>query len=237
MRVVEGRAFERARRDGVREALIDRSLARQFFPGSSPLGAKIPFGNDGKDVLTVVGVVEQARLYDVHQDGRPQVYLRAEDSGYRTLAFVVRSRRDPQSLVSEVRSVIRQIDPRLALADVRTMDEVVDNAVRRQRISAVLLSGFAVGALLLAAMGLFGIVSGSVTRRRHELALRLAVGADHGRLVRLVLGEGAVLVVAGVLDRAARDLHRRRITPRRAGRRLAARSAARSPALPLGSGW
>src|SRR6185436_13038957 len=151
MRVVEGRAFERVRRDGVREVLIDRSLARQFFPGSSALGAKIPSGNDGKDVLTVVGVVEQARLYDVHQDGRPQVYLRAEDSGYRTLAFVVRSRRDPQSLVSEVRSVIRQIDPRLALADVRTMDEVVDNAVRRQRISAVLLSGFAVGALLLAA--------------------------------------------------------------------------------------
>ena len=111
----------------------------------------------------------------------------------------MRSRRDSQSLVSEVRSVIRQIDPRLAVADVRTMDEVVDNAVRRQRISAVLLSGFAVGALLLAAMGLFGIVSGSVTRRRHELALRLAVGADHGRLVRLVLGEGAVLVVAGVL--------------------------------------
>jgi len=199
MRVVEGRAFERVRRDGVREALIDRSLARQFFPGSSALGAKIPFGNDGKDLLTVVGVVDQARLYDVHQDGRPQLYLRAEDSGYRTLAFVARSRRDPESLVSEVRSVIRQIDPRLALADVRTMDEVVDNAVRRQRISAVLLSGFAVGALLLAAMGLFGIVSGSVTRRRHELALRLAVGADHGRLVRLILGEGAALVVAGVL--------------------------------------
>jgi putative ABC transport system permease protein len=148
MRVIEGRHFERVRREGVREALIDRSLARQFFPSSETLGAKIPFGNDGKDVLTVVGVVEQARLYDVHQDGRPQAYLRAEESGYRTLAFVVRSRRDPQSLVSDVRSVIRQIDPRLALADVRTMDEVVDNAVRRQRISAVLLSGFAVGALL-----------------------------------------------------------------------------------------
>jgi putative ABC transport system permease protein len=101
--------------------------------------------------------------------------------------------------VSDVRAVVRQVDPRLALADVRTMDEVVDNALRRQRISAVLLSCFAVGALLLAAMGLFGIVSGSVTRRRHELALRLAVGADHGRLVRLILGEGAALVVAGVL--------------------------------------
>ena len=76
---------------------------------------------------------------------------------------------------------------------------VVSDALRRQRISAVLISGFAVGAVLLAAMGLFGIVSSSVTRRRHEFALRLAIGADHARLVRLVLGEGATLVIFGVL--------------------------------------
>jgi len=196
MRLVEGRGFDRVRRDGVRDAVIDRNLARQFFPTGTALGARIPFNNQ---FVTVVGVVDQARLYDVHQDGRPQVYVRAEDFGYRTLAFVVRTRRDPQALVPEARSAIRQIDPRLALADVRTMDDVVGDALRRQRISAVLISGFAVGALLLAAMGLFGIVSGSVTRRRHELALRLAVGADYGRLVRLVLGEGAALVVIGVL--------------------------------------
>jgi putative ABC transport system permease protein len=82
---------------------------------------------------------------------------------------------------------------------VRTMDEVVGDAVRQQRISAVLISGFALGALLLAALGLFGVISGSVTRRRHELAVRLAVGADHSRLLRLVLREGALLVGLGVL--------------------------------------
>ena len=102
-------------------------------------------------------------------------------------------------MITEVRSSIRRIDPRLTLADVRTMDELVGDALRRQRISAVLISSFALGALLLAAVGLFGVVSGSVTRRRRELALRLAVGADHGRLLRLVLGEGAALVVMGVL--------------------------------------
>jgi putative ABC transport system permease protein len=197
MRVVEGRGFERVRRGEVREALIDTNLARQFFPRGGALGAKIPFGNN-QDV-TVVGVVDQARLYDVHQDGRPQVYLRAEDFGYRTLAFVLRSARDPQSLVADVRSAVRRTDPRLALAEVRPMDAIVTDALRRQRISAVLLSGFALGALLLAMMGLFGIVSGSVTRRRRELALRLAVGADYGRLLRLVLGEGAGLVLLGVL--------------------------------------
>jgi putative ABC transport system permease protein len=196
MRVVEGRGFDLQRRDGVREALIDRNLARQFFPAGSPLGAKVPFNNQS---LTVVGVVDQARLYDVHQDGRPQLFVRAEDWGYRTLNFVVRTARDPIALVPEVRAAVRRIDPRLAVADVRTMDAVVGDALRRQRISAVLISGFAGGALLLASMGLFGVISGSVTRRRHELAVRLAVGADHGRLLWLVLGEGATLVVTGIL--------------------------------------
>ena len=79
------------------------------------------------------------------------------------------------------------------------MDDVVSDSLRQQRISAVLIAGFALGALLLAAMGLFGIVSGSVNRRQHELAVRLALGADHRRVLRLVLGEGALLVALGLL--------------------------------------
>jgi putative ABC transport system permease protein len=197
MRVVAGRTFERVHREGVNEALFDTSLARQFFPTGSPLGAKIPFGNNQS--LTIVGVVEQARLYDVHQDGRPQLYVRAEDGGYRTLFFVLRTNRDPNALVPEARATVRRIEPRLALSNVQTMEEIVGDAVRQQRISAVLISGFALGALLLAALGLFGVISASVTRRRHELAVRLAVGADHAGLMRLVLREGAVLVGIGVL--------------------------------------
>jgi putative ABC transport system permease protein len=198
MRLVAGRAFDAVRRDGVREAIIDRNLARQFFPTGDPLGAKIPFGRD-QPPLTIVGVVEQARLYDVHKDGRPQLYFRAEDFGSRALAFVLRTEREPQTLIPEARSAIRRIDPRLAVAQVRTMDEIVGDAVRQQRISAVLTAAFALGALLLAAMGLFGVVSGSVTRRRHEFAVRLALGADHQRVLRLVLGEGAWLIAIGLL--------------------------------------
>jgi putative ABC transport system permease protein len=149
--------------------------------------------------VTIVGVVDQARLYDVHEDGRPQVYLRSEDFGYRSLSFVMRTARDPESLIPEARRVIRQIDGRIALADVKTMEQIVDDSLRQQRMSAVLIAGFALGALILAAMGLFGIVSGFVTRRRHELAVRLALGADHQRLLRFVLTEGLLLVGIGVL--------------------------------------
>jgi ABC-type antimicrobial peptide transport system permease subunit len=94
---------------------------------------------------------------------------------------------------------VHRVDGQLAVAGLRTMDEVVNDSMRQQRLSAVLISGFSLGALLLASMGLFGIVSGAVSRRQHELAVRLALGADHGRVMRLVLGEGALLVALGLV--------------------------------------
>jgi putative ABC transport system permease protein len=197
MRVVEGRSLDPQRRPDVREALIDTHVARQFFPSSSPIGATMPFREDRQ--LTIVGVVEQARVYDVHADGRPQLYTRAEDWGYRSLSYALRTTGDPRALIPHVRSAIRRVNPQLAVADVRTMEEVVGDALRQQRTSAVLIAGFALGALLLSTMGLFAVVSGSVTRRRHELSLRLALGADHGRVLRLVLREGALVVGLGML--------------------------------------
>ena len=196
MRLHAGRAFERARHDNVREALIDTHLASQFFPERSPLGATIPFRDDR---VTIVGVVEQARLYDLHQDGRPQLYLRAEDWAARAPYFAVRTEREPQTLVTEIRSLMRQVDPRIPVAQLRTMDEIVSDTLRQERISAVLIAGFGLGALLLVAIGLFGVISGSVVRRRGELAVRIALGATHNHVLRLVLGEGAQLIALGLL--------------------------------------
>ena len=197
--ILAGRGFGSATgagaRAGAREALIDRTLAAYFFPAASPVGFRLPLGDD---TVTVVGVVEHARLYDVHADGRPQLYLRDEFDADRGLSFALRTGRDPMSLAPEVRAAIRRIDPQAAVAELRPMDDVVKQALRQPRVSAVLIAGFSLGALLLAAMGLFGVVAGSVSRRRHEIAVRLALGAGHGRVLRLVLGEGAVLVVLGL---------------------------------------
>jgi putative ABC transport system permease protein len=154
----------------------------------------------GKQPATIIGVVNQARLYDVHADGRPQILVRnAEDFGARPLFYVMRTTRDPHSLLPEVQSAVRRIDPRVAVGDIRSMDDIVLASLSPQAIGGTLISAFAAGALLFAAMGLFGVVSGSVTRRRHELAIRLALGADHGRVLRLVMKEGALLVMAGLL--------------------------------------
>jgi putative ABC transport system permease protein len=196
MRVLAGRAFERTRPAGAPEALVDEHLAKRFFPGGTPVGAAIPF--NGKS-LRVVGVVKQARLYNLNQDGPPQLYIRAEDWVRYMPVWVVKTQGDPRALVPEVRRALRQVDPRIPVSEVQTMDQIVSDALRQQRISAVLLGGFALGALLLVAMGLFGMISGSVVRRHGELAVRMALGADHQRMLRLILGEGALLVVIGML--------------------------------------
>jgi putative ABC transport system permease protein len=197
LRILAGRAFERARPNDVQEAVIDHHLARRFFPRGSPIGASIPFVN-GKS-LRIVGVVQQPRLSSLHEDGRPQLYIRAEDWVRMMSAWVIKTDGDPHALVPDVRRTIRQIDPRLPVSSVQTMEEIVDDALRQPRISAVLIGGFAVGALLLVAMGLFGMISGSVVRRHGELAVRLALGASHQRTLRLILGEGALLVLIGMV--------------------------------------
>ncbi|MBO0860347.1 MAG: ABC transporter permease [Chloracidobacterium sp.] len=195
MRLIAGRTFTEFHQNDVPEVMIDTAIARRFFPEGNPIGAKIRLN---EQPFTIIGVFNQARLYDVHADGRPQILVRAE-LGFRPLFYVMRTTREPHSLLLEVQAAVHRIDPRVAVGDARSMDDIVHASLSPQAIGGALISAFATGALLLAAMGLFGVVSGSVTRRRHELAVRLAVGADHGRVLRLVLKEGALLVMAGLL--------------------------------------
>jgi putative ABC transport system permease protein len=196
VRILNGRVFERAYRPTVQEAVIDEQMARRFFPTGSALGASIPFR--GKS-LRVVGVVRQPRLSNLYEDDGPQLFIRAEDWVRYMPVWVVKTSGDPRALIPVVRRTVRQIDPRIPVSAVQTMDEIVSDALRQPRISAVLMVGFALGALLLVAMGLFGMVAGTVVRRHGELAIRLALGASHERMFRLTLGEGAALVAIGML--------------------------------------
>src|SRR5262249_37590469 len=196
MKLRAGGAFTEAVPKGVGEAVIDTALARRFFPEGNPLGWQFKIGTQP---FTIIGVVDQARLYDVHADGRPQILMRAENFGSRPLFFVMRTTRHPHSLLPDVQAAIHRIDARVPAGDPRAMEDLVQAALSPQAMGGVLIGAFAVGALLLAAMGILGVVSGSVTRRRHELAVRLALGADHGRILRLVLKEGALLVASGLL--------------------------------------
>ena len=196
IRVVSGRVFGMGITPGLPEVLIDRSMAELFYPTGTPVGARIMVDGDSG---TVIGVVEHARQYDIHKDGRPQVYMRNETGGYRSLSFAIKTDRAPEDLIAEVRAAVHRVDPELAIADLRPMEQVVDDSLKQQRLSAVLVAGFSLGALALAAMGLFGVVSSAVNRRKHEIAVRLALGADHGSVRRLLLREGAGLIIGGMV--------------------------------------
>jgi putative ABC transport system permease protein len=196
MRLIAGRDFEDTQRRDVDEVLIDRRLAQQFFPESSPLGATVTFN---KKPLRIIGVVEQARLYNLYEDGRPQILVPPTETNPYTQNFVIRTNRNPQLLMAQLSTTIRQIDRRIPISPPRTMNDIVEDALRQQRISTVLITGFALGALLLLLMGLFGLISGSVARRRGELAVRMALGATHGSVIKMVVSEGAQLLAIGFL--------------------------------------
>lgn len=200
VRLIDGRGFGRAPHtpaaDGPDEALIDHTFAQEFFPGRSAVGAPVLMNGD---TLRVVGVVRQPRIYDVHEDARGQVWRRNRDYTYASLRYVARSGRTTASLSSDVRTAVRRADPSLPVSQLRPIERLVQESLSRQRLSATLIAGFAVGALILAAMGLFGIVSAAVTRRRPELGVRMALGADAGRVLRMVVGDGLALVGFGLL--------------------------------------
>jgi putative ABC transport system permease protein len=198
LRLREGRGPQPSPGADAREALIDQLVTRYLFPNGGAIGATLMSG--GRP-LTVVGIVDQPRLFELHQDDRtPQIFVRAEDfRGRRPGTYVVRTSGDPYLLIPHVRQAIRQIDPRVPVSSMQTMEDVVSAKRSRERMSAVLIAGLALGALLLAAMGIFGVIAGTVTRRRGELAVRLALGATHRRVLRLIMGEGALLVALGLL--------------------------------------
>jgi predicted permease len=198
---IEGRLLDE--RDGTNAPLsvvVNETLARQFFPGSSAVGRRLWISDPAKPSFTIVGVVR-----DVHERGyqlamKPGFYRNAaqiQDLPY--LAYlVVRTRSHPQDLAEPVRRIIGRIDPDQPISAVRTMDDIVDLDVADRQQQMVLLGVFAALALLLASVGLYGVLSFVVTQRSRELGLRMALGASAGSVLRLVLLRGLSLAAVGI---------------------------------------
>lgn len=197
LRVLEGRFFRDGDdTEGPGVAVIDDVLARRFFPDRSAVGASVAVG--GSDTLTVVGVVDQARLYRVRADDRGQVYRPFSQTGGSSLSFAVRGHLDPAAGVAAARQVVSQADPTLPVAENRTLEEIVDASLSRERISVTLVTLFAVGALLLASLGIYGVVAGAVAARTREVGIRVAVGADAREVVGMLVRQGLLPAVGGV---------------------------------------
>lgn len=197
LRLVEGRAFHAHEwGDDGRAVVIDDVLARRTHPGGSGLGARVVLG---PDTATVVGVVDQARLYDVHRDDRPQVYIPWSWNPAGAVTVAMRTRRDPRALLEPARAVVHGLDGGVPVSDVRTLDGIAAAALDDDRLNLTLVGTFALAALLLASLGIYGVVAHAVVRRRPEIGVRLALGAEAGGIVRMVVSQGLRLVLAGAV--------------------------------------
>ena len=178
-------------------AIISESMARQFYAHENPLGQRIQMGNGSKPA-EIVGIAGNVRDQELESPGRPAVYEPAAQAPFLGMYFAVRTETDPASLISPVRSVMRDLDPELPLGAVGTVDSLVANSLSQRRFAMLLLAIFAALALALAMVGIYGVISYSVTQATQEIGIRIALGARRGDVLRIVFGYVGVLVTAGL---------------------------------------
>jgi predicted permease len=200
---LQGRNFGREDTTGSQwVAVIDQQLAHDFFPNGNPIGQIFNSGSAGSTGIRIVGVCGNTRFKDLRQSPPPTFYLFSRQIGDYgpggQMTFVVKTAASPAAISSSVHNTLRAFDRGLPISRIRTQEEQIDESLHSEKLFAVLTSGFGVLALVLACIGIYGIMAYAVARRTNEIGIRLALGAPTRQVMRMILSEALVLTSIGV---------------------------------------
>jgi predicted permease len=202
IRLMAGRLFDdRDIQGGPDVVVINQTMARTFWPGQDPIGRRIQPGNTN-DWTTVIGIVDDVKNAGLDRPTGTEIYLpyrQSQGAGNRGMYAILRAKGDPRNLAAAVRQEMNAIDPALPLSQIRLMDDVMSAAQSRPRFLTLLLALFSCVALAIASIGIYGVISYSVERRSREFGLRMALGAQPGDVLSLVMKQGAGLALIGVV--------------------------------------
>jgi len=180
-------------------AVIDQALARQYWTGQNPLGQQLKFGfGRGLQGVTIVGVVGDIKSDGFEAPSVPHIYVALGQFAPVNAVVFLRSRGDLGNLGEAVRHEVESVDPNVPVHSISSMDQIIARSMADRRFALELLGVFASVALLLAAIGIYGVMSYSFSQRAHEVGIRIALGAQHLDILRMALGEGMRLVVIGL---------------------------------------
>ena len=196
--MLKGREFSHSdTSDAPLAAVINNDLARTYFPNEDPIGKRITF-DDGESWISIVGVAGDVRRFGLDSNAKPEVFLPYLQKPSQSMSLVVRSSTDSSSLGAAIKSEVQKIDRDLPLRETKTMQELLAESNSGRRFNVLLLSLFAGVALLMAMVGIYGVMSYSVAQRTKEIGIRVAVGAQASDVFRMVIGQGMLLALIGI---------------------------------------